>query len=106
MQHFHTVTIAKDFLENEDRASITGFYGGAPKERRRRRAEKRLSKRVSLESLLLLWPPRDMQETAGILFREYCFGEENSLSLTELRGKLGELCEKKKLGEFTLAHKS
>ena len=26
----------------------------------------------------------------GILFREYCFGEENSLSLTEFWGKLGE----------------
>ena len=43
-------------------------------------------------------------ETAGgILFREYCFGEENSLSLTEFGGKLGEFCEK--LGEFDLAHK-
>ena len=39
----------------------------------------------------------------GILFREYCFGEENSLSLTEFWGKLGEFCEK--LGEFALAHK-
>ena len=29
-------------------------------------------------------------ETGGILFREYSFGEENSLSLTEFRGKLGE----------------
>ena len=43
-------------------------------------------------------------ETGGILFREYCFGEENSLSLTEFYGKLGELCEKK-TGEFALAHK-
>ena len=34
--------------------------------------------------------------------REYCFGEENSLSLTEFWGKLGEFCEK--LGEFNLAH--
>ena len=42
-------------------------------------------------------------ETGGILFREYCFGEENSLSLTEFWGKLGEFCEK--LGEFALAHK-
>ena len=31
-------------------------YGGAPKERRRRRAEKRLSKRVFLESPFLLCP--------------------------------------------------
>ena len=37
-----------------------------------------------------------------MLFREYCFGEENSLSLTEFWSKLGEFCEK--LGEFTLAH--
>ena len=29
------------------------------------------------------------------MFREYCFGEENSLSLrlTEFWGKLGEFCE-------------
>ena len=26
---------------------------------------------------------------SGILFREYCFGDENSLSLTEFYGKLG-----------------
>ena len=45
----------------------------------------------------------EFQETAGILFREYCFGEENSLSLTEFWGKLGEFCEK--LGELALAHK-
>ena len=31
--------------------------------------------------------------------REYCFGEEDSLSLTEFWAKLGEFCEK--LGEFT-----
>ena len=31
---------------------------------------------------------------SGILFREYCFGEESSLSLTEFYGKLGEFCEK------------
>ena len=43
------------------------------------------------------------QETGRILFREYCFGEENSLSLTEFYGKLGEFCEE--LGEFALAHK-
>ena len=43
------------------------------------------------------------RETGGILFREYCFGGENSLSLTEFWGKLGEFCEK--LGEFALAHK-
>ena len=42
-------------------------------------------------------------ETGGMLFREYCFREENSLSLTEFWGKLGEFCEK--LGEFALAHK-
>ena len=36
--------------------------------------------------------------TGGILFREYCLGEENSLSLTEFWGKLGEFWEK--LGEF------
>ena len=35
--------------------------------------------------------------------REYCFGKENSLSLTEFWGKLGEFCET--LGEFALAHK-
>ena len=34
---------------------------------------------------------------------EYCFGEENSLSLTEFWGKLGEFWEK--LGEFALTHK-
>ena len=43
------------------------------------------------------------QETGGILFREYSFGEDNSLSLTELWGKLCEFCEK--LGEFALSHK-
>ena len=42
------------------------------------------------------------QETGRILFREYCFGEENSLSLTEFYGELGEFC--KKLGEFAFAH--
>ena len=42
-------------------------------------------------------------ETGGILFRECCFGGENSLSLIEFWGKLGEFCEK--LGEFALAHK-
>ena len=39
---------------------------------------------------------------SGILFREYCFGGENSLSLTEFC-KLGEFWGK--LGEFALAHK-
>ena len=42
-------------------------------------------------------------ETGGILFREYCLGGENSLSLTDFWGKLGEFWEK--LGEFALAHK-
>ena len=41
-------------------------------------------------------------ETGGILFREYCFGGENSLN-SEFCGKLGEFCEK--LGEFAFAHK-
>ena len=40
---------------------------------------------------------------SGILFREYCFGEENSLSLTEFWGEHGEIREK--LGEVALAHK-
>ena len=40
-------------------------------------------------------------EIGGILFREHCFGVENSLSLTEFWGNLGEFCEK--LGEFALA---
>ena len=35
-----------------------------------------------------------------MLFREYCFGRENSLSFF---GKLGEFCAK--LGEFAFAHK-
>ena len=35
---------------------ILGFIKSAPKERRRRRAEKRLSKRVILESPFLLCP--------------------------------------------------
>ena len=39
----------------------------------------------------------------GILSRQYCVGEENSVSLTEFYGKLGEFCEK--LGEFVLAHR-
>ena len=42
------------------------------------------------------------KETGGILFREYCFRDEKSLSLTEFWGKLGEFCEK--LGELALAH--
>ena len=49
-------------------------------------------------------------ETVGILFREYCLGEENSLSLTEFRGKLGEFRGKlgefwEKLGEFAFSHR-
>ena len=39
---------------------------------------------------------------SGILFQEYCFGGEDSLSLTEFWGKLGEFWGK--LGEFALAH--
>ena len=39
--------------------------------------------------------------TGGILFREYCLGEENSL--TSLLRKLGEFCEK--LSEFAFANK-
>ena len=39
----------------------------------------------------------------GILFREHCFGEENSLSITEFWGELGEFCEK--LGEFAFTHR-
>ena len=46
---------------------------------------------------------RKRAEYCFFLFREYCFGEKNSLSLTEFCGKLGEFC--KKLGEFALAHK-
>ena len=38
------------------RMSLTFFCGGTPKERRRRRAEKRSSKRVFLESPFLLCP--------------------------------------------------
>ena len=38
------------------------------------------------------------QGNGRIVFREYSFREENSLSLTEFWGKLGKLCEK--LGEF------
>ena len=56
-----------------------------------------------LQCHILDWVEGLMSETGGILFREYCFGEENSLSLTEFSGKFGEFCEK--LGEFTLAHK-
>ena len=47
--------------------------------------------------------PRDFEEAGRMLFRECRFGEENSLSLTEFYGKLGEFG--KKLGEFALAHK-
>ena len=53
---------------------------------------------VAQNSLVLVF-----KETGGILFREYCFGEENSLSLTEFCGKLGEFCDK--LGEFVFTHK-
>ena len=38
-----------------------------------------------------------------MLSREYCCGEENSLSLTEFWGELGEFSVK--LGEFALTHK-
>ena len=42
--------------------------------------------------------------------REYCFGEENSLSLTEFWGKLGEFCEKlvkaKKLTEIGVLNRT
>ena len=48
-----------------------------------------------------LQPQSPKQETGRILFREYCFGEENSLSLTEFYGKLGEFGER--LGEFAFA---
>ena len=44
-----------------------------------------------------------IEETvSGILFQENCFGEENSLSLTEFYGNT-EFCGK--LGEFALTHK-
>ena len=43
------------------------------------------------------------RKPGGILFREYCFGGENSLSLTEFWGKLGEFWGK--LGEFASVHK-
>ena len=46
---------------------------------------------------------RPLVETGGILFREYCFREDNSLSLTEFWGRLGEFC--KELGEFAFSHK-
>ena len=45
----------------------------------------------------------ELGNNSGRLFREYCFGEENSLSLTEFWGKLGEFCEE--LGEFAFTHK-
>ena len=48
------------------------------------------------------WNSQQYWETGGILFREHCFREENSLSLTEFWGKLGEFCAK--LGELTLSH--
>ena len=55
-----------------------------------------------------MWESGDVghfyRKRAEYMFREYCFGEENSLSLTEFCGKLGEFCEK--LCEFALAHKS
>ena len=41
--------------------------GGAPKERRRRRAEKRLSKRVSLESPGFFSVPLRFQDISGVL---------------------------------------
>ena len=40
--------------------------------------------------------PLNLVNGSGILFREHCVGEENSLSL-------GEFCEK--LGEFALSNK-
>ena len=58
---------------------------------------------LSVVFLLLLLLREAIGNNSRILFREYCFGEENSLSLTEFWGKLGEFCEK--LGEFALAHK-
>ena len=42
------------------------LIGGAPKERRRRRVKKRLSKRVFLESPFLLWPPKGFQGLASV----------------------------------------
>ena len=38
--------------------------------------------------------------STNFVFREYCFGEENSLSLTEFSGKLGEFCEKSVTSHF------
>ena len=43
---------------------------------------------------LVIFPSDPPSRTGGILFREYCLGEESSLSLTEFYGKLGEFCEK------------
>ena len=50
------------------------FLGDAPKERRRRRAEKRLSKRMFLESPFLLFPPpppQGFQDLSDILRTEF-----------------------------------
>ena len=55
-------------------------------------------------SFLKPWDPSFPEKKTGrILFREYCFGREKSLSLAEFYGKLGEFSEK--LGESALAHK-
>ena len=51
-------------------------YGGAPKERRRRRAEKRLSKRVFLESPFLLCPLKVFKRTFQVLLRTNLKGAE------------------------------
>ena len=53
------------------RFSENNLYGGAPKERRRRRAEKRLSKRVFLESPFLLCSLK--------VFRTFQVSEEQTL---------------------------
>ena len=78
-------TLSRHFESSESqerRITFLDVFGGAPKERRRRRAEKRLSKRVSLESPFLLCPLKVFR-TFQVFLRENLKGAEKKRTLQE-----------------------
>ena len=62
-----------------------------------------LTKKVISHSRDGLGVTAPLRTNMNTVFERHCFEEENSLSLTEFYGKLGEFCET--LNEFALAHK-
>ena len=69
--------------------SFPAKNGGAPKERRRCRAEKRLSKRVFWESPLLLCSLKGFQDLSGVL-RANLKGAEKKRTLQILKHPFGQ----------------